>query len=294
MILVTGASGFIGKHVVKKLLDEQQEVLVIVRDIDRYKIQGTETVYKGDLSNISLLYPYLKQYHFETCIHLAWEGIPDYSFEMSSKNLQYGMNILKMCEEIGIPNLVIAGSCWEYENPTGNTRTDDRLSCENSFKAAKNSLHIMAHAFCKEHGIYLNWMRLFYVYGPGQREQSLIPYIINSFKNGKQPRLNGAFNKNDFVHVQDVAEAVVKVSCQHIYPETLNVGVGKSECVFDIVKIVAKQMDFSLDENQYECLNSVVNFYADADEMWEHYQWKAGISLEEGIAGMCEQRLKVD
>lgn len=291
MIFITGASGFIGRYVIRELLNQQQQVLCLVRDAKNYQQIGNEQVVEGCLGDLEQLEPVLNDKQIDTCIHLAWEGIPDYSYEMSCRNLDHGLRLLKVCKNIGVSNLVITGSCWEYENPFGCIKTDHPVSSANAFKAAKNSLHMMAHAFCKEHEIHLNWMRLFYVYGPGQREGSLIPYIIHSLKNGKKPELNGAYNQNDFVYVQDVAEAIAKVALNHKYTELLNVGSGEATRVIDIVMEVAKRYHIQIDENDYE-RKIGTNFFADKEEMKTNYGWSSKTSISEGVWAMQEKRGK--
>ena len=283
MIFVAGGTGFIGKHVIKKLIENQEEVVVLVRNVKGYVAQGREYVVKGTLGNSEPWKGELKRFSIDTCIHLAWEGIPDYSYEMSKRNLMHGLTVLDVCKELGIRNLIMTGSCWEYDNPHGSVSVDAPISDANAFKASKNALRMMAHAFCQENQIHFNWLRLFYVYGLGQREGSLIPHIIKCFREGKQPELNGAYNRNDFVYVSDVADAIVKVAENHTYPEILNVGSGCSTQVFSIVKMTAAAMGRTIDEGKYLKCDNNVDFYADKQEMRRDFSWETEISMEEGI-----------
>ncbi len=286
MILVTGAGGFIGKWVMKQLTENGKEVAALVRDAGKYGgVRRGEMIIEAALDDLSSATKTLQSLPIDTCIHLAWEGIPDYSYGMSKKNLQHGLEVLDLCRECGINNLVITGSCWEYKNPVGKISTEWPLDVSNSFKAAKNSLHAMAHAFCCEHDIHLNWLRLFYVYGPGQRNGSLIPTLINSFRKGEQPRLNGIYNENDFVYVGDVADAVVKCATNHGYPENLNVGSGKAVKVLDVAKLVAAEfgMDFHGDHPDEQNSHTSKSFYADGDEMLRQYGWYSETDMVAGI-----------
>lgn len=294
MILVTGGSGFIGRYVVNKLVAEGRKVLVVTRNKRYMQVPETDnvTIVETSLANIEDLISKLQDYDIKSCIHLAWEGIPDYSYEMSSKNLQYGLNILKICKRFGVKNLVITGSCWEYRNPEGSISVNSEIDYSNAFKAAKNSLHMMAHAFCVENGIHLNWMRLFYVYGPGQRSGSLIPHIIKCFEDGKQPELNGAYNENDFVYVEDAADAIVRCTLNHSYPETLNVGSGHATRVLDIVKMIAEEYDMPFDSVAYE-KRSGVSYYADGEEIKDTCGWKANVDMNTGIKNMIKEARKI-
>lgn len=287
-VLVTGASGFIGKYVVDELLQDKYQVIVLVRNPDNYQKIGKEIVVGGNLGKPDEMCLAIKDYEIHSCVHLAWEGIPDYSYEYSKKNLQYGMNILELCKECHISNLVITGSCWEYESPVGKIKETDLLSCGNHFKAAKNSLRMISEAFCKENDIHLNWLRLFYVYGEGQRSGSLIPYIIDSFKKGNPPQLNGAYNRNDFIYVRDVAKAI-KV-CIALKPEVtvMNIGSGVATEILEVVKITSQKVDIKFDETLYQKPDAINDFYADIDLAKQYLNWAPEVSLSEGIERMVQ------
>ena len=280
MVFVTGGSGFIGKYVVRRL--EGKKALVLVRDKANYQQQGDETVLEGSLQNMADWKSKMGEYPVDACIHLAWEGIPDYSYEMSERNLEYGLDILRLCREFQIRKLVIAGSCWEYGNPHGAVSVEAPIGYETPFQAAKNSLRMMAHAFCRENGIQLHWLRLFYVYGPGQREGSLIPYMLRCFRAGKQPELKGAYNQNDFVYVGDVAEAIVMAVKQKNMPELLNIGSGKSVQVLALAEMVATALDFGFHAEAYQQTSDAVNYWADMTGG----VWRAKYNLRDGVQDM--------
>lgn len=273
---------------VRKLLAGSGEVIVLVRDAAKYQALGAETVLQGNLSNPGAWEKTLKSSLPDTCIHLAWEGIPDYSYTVSSRNLTYGLNMLHACETAGIGKIVMTGSCWEYARPKGGVLVGAPLEFEKPFCAAKNSFRIMAHSFCREREIDMNWLRLFYVYGPGQRQGSLIPYIIKCLRDGRSPKLSGAYNKNDFVYVGDVADAIVKAANSYDLPELMNVGAGKSESVLSVAKKVADVMGVPLDTGRYTRPVACTDFFADADEMRRTWQWRPGLSLEDGIRAMVQ------
>ena len=284
MVLVTGATGFIGKYVVGELIRNKQKVVCLVRNTSKYIAVGDEEVLECNLTEIEILKKTLKSLEIDTFIHLAWEGIPDYSYKYSKKNLEIGMNVLEICKCLNVSKLIITGSCWEYADPKGAISTDYPIEYNNYFKAAKNSLHMMAHAFCEDNAIQLNWLRLFYVYGAGQREGSLIPHIINSIREGCQPELNGAYNENDFVNVRDVARVIVEVAMRNEKKEVLNVGRGETVRVLDIVEEVANQMDFIIDKEKYICKEGA-SFYADKAEMIKD-GIKCEIDIRDGVREM--------
>lgn len=289
MIFVTGASGFIGKYIVKRLLERKQQIIVLVRDQKRYERIGDELIIESDLEQLSSLVMQLSQYSIDTCLHLAWEGIPDYSYLLSKKNFSYGLAILELCQKLHILQLIITGSCWEYENPVGMVSETSDISYANFFKASKSSLRMFAEIFCKNYGIQLNWLRLFYVYGVGQKSESLLPYVIGSFLHGSQPQLNGAYNRNDFIYVSDVAEAIVM--CVEQKPKTvvMNVGSGQATEVLNIVKLVANRLGIrDLDVSKYKKSKDRTDFCADIQIIKRELGWSPTVKLENGINAMIE------
>lgn len=294
-VLLTGASGFIGAHVRKVLSDAGEEFVSLMRapkpDMAAYP---GELIVTGSLADIGELEYELTGVGIDACVHLAWEGIPDYSADFCMNNMEYGFNALRLCKLLGIKRLVMAGSCWEYLNPQGAVKEDAPLSYENPFKAAKNTLHIMAKDFCEKNGIALHWLRFFYVYGEGQREGSLIPYIVNSLKKGDRPTLNGAFNRNDFIHVSDVANAVLlslKRMREHSAYGVFNIGSGKAERVLDIAGTAADMLNVPFDASLYEAPETVpTGFRADITAAQNELGWAPQVDICEGI----ERYIKIE
>lgn len=287
-ILLTGASGFIGTHVRKALHEAGYEVVSLMRAPG-----GAMTPYpgerflKGTLAEADALEKNLSGIAIEACVHLAWEGIPDYSSEPSMKNMEYGFRVLRLCKHLGIKKLVVSGSCWEYAEPSGRISEDAPLSYENPFKTAKNTLHTIAEMFCRENGIACRWLRFFYVYGEGQRPGSLIPYVVRELERGTQPALSGAFNQNDFVYVSDAAEAVCK-SLDSMEGEpscgTFNIGSGQAVRVLDAAEAAARILRVNFDSMLYgPPAVPPTAFWANISAAEKHLLWRPRVSLEEGL-----------
>ena len=287
-ILLTGASGFIGTHVRKALHEAGHEIISLVRTSGGAMAPYPgETFLTGTLAEAGALEQSLSGITMDACVHLAWEGIPDYSSEPSIKNMEYGFRVLRLCKQMEIKKLVISGSCWEYEKPSGMISENAPLSYENPFKTAKNTLHTIAEMFCRENGIAVHWLRLFYVYGEGQRPGSLIPYVVRELRSGVCPVLGGAFNQNDFVHVSDVAQAVCK-SLDSMEGEpscgTFNIGSGEAVRVLDVVAAAARILQVNIDLSLYEPpAVPPAAFWANISAAEEHLLWRPRISLKEGL-----------
>lgn len=292
-IFITGGTGFIGSYVVKKLLKEGHQIILFTRKSNVQIIKNDNLfVVTGALDSIENSISEIERYMPEVCIHLAWEDIPDFSYMKCKLNLNYGIRLLEVCKQIGIKKIIIAGSCWEYAQPVGIISEEWKLSDSSYFAAVKNSLKLLANAFCSENTIDLVWLRFFYVYGIGQKKSSLIPYIITKIKKGEQPVLKGAHNVNDFIYVEDVAEAVVLSMMLKGTDNIINIGSGKGYEVADIALLIAKKLQFNLDEKQFNTCKRSTYFWSDNSKAKKLLDWSPRISLERGIDKMLKSEVE--
>lgn len=280
-IFVTGGTGFIGKHLVRKLQERGHSLLLLsqkpLEDID---------FIEGDLADIDKWKAEVEKFKPDACIYLAWEGLPDYSAVISIRNLEYGIKLFRFLAEIGCKTILSTGTCWEYGQQSGKLSEDMALKPLNAFTAAKNSLHWLGKEIAKENNMQFIWTRLFYVYGPGQRETSLIPYLINCAKTGKTPEIKNPSNKNDFIYITDVVRAIVLLLKHCKKGGIYNIGSGKLTAVKDIVEIIAKKFDI------YEEWKNIIplkintlatNFYADISKIKGEIDWELKVGIEQGI-----------
>ena len=210
-VLITGASGFIGTSVLHKLMkdSENHKILSLSR-----KASSIEKVQKKnlecesfDFSNLKLYQNRIKDFQPEVLIHLAWEGIPDFSLEMSLKNLTNSINLFRFVLSLdSCKKVIVSGSCFELDKLYGECLESEVGKPRDYFTWAKHSLNQYLSVKCIDEDVIFNWFRIFYLYGPGQREESLIPTLIKSINKSEIPKINTPKNINDFVYVEDVAK----------------------------------------------------------------------------------------
>ncbi len=281
-ILITGGTGFIGRYTVPMLSASGHELLVLSREPAEHAHTSERTVFiKGDLSEPSAWQESIRAFKPEVTLHLAWEGIPDYSAKTSAKNLVEGLRFFEFLAETGCKKLVSSGSCWEYEPVAAQLDESASLNFHSAFPAAKNALHFLGSHLAKERGMQFVWARLFYVYGPGQREISLIPHLIEQHRLNKKPELKTPDACNDFVHVRDVAEALALLVEKHIgQPDAVyNVGSGYLTGIKDIVR-------FIYDGPFKMARLKTGGFYADIENIRRDVGWQPKTDIEAGIAEM--------
>jgi nucleoside-diphosphate-sugar epimerase len=289
-ILITGGSGFIGKPVLNTLIKniDNVEILNLTRKKLNLNSKHLEN-YKCDLSSPKTYLSKIEEFAPEVVIHLAWEGIPDFSLEMCTKNILTSISFIESITKIkSCKKIIITGSCFEYNNKIGICNEDDVIVPKDYFTFAKKTILSFLELECNKYKIEYNWARLFYVYGPNQRSGSLIPTLIETLKSNKIPDLRTPKNANDFIHVNDVAEGINKMIFNKLNSGIYNLGSGFSTPVIEVTKIIEiatlkdTKLTNQLLQNSIETIKSV-DFYADIQKSKKELSWVPNISLQTGI-----------
>ena len=286
-VIITGASGFIGRPLSKKLSLMGHDVLGISRKI--IHDNSSITWLKANLAIPSSYENSIKEFCPEVIIHLAWQDIPDFSYEKSQLNLDQSKRFISFIVSIkSCKKLLIPGSCWEYSQPEGKCKISNQALPSNDFTLAKNSLRLWTEILCKEHLINVAWFRVFYAYGPGQRSDSLIPSILKSLKIGSLPDINTPQNANDFIYIEDVVSAFLTAVNNKFQSGVYNLGSGSSTPVLDVCRIaeniVLNSSSLTKSLNQKTINKSKdIDFWADITETKRIFEWEPKITLIEGI-----------
>lgn len=272
-IFITGSTGFIGKHVVKKLKENKNNELFLL---------------SKDLADIKKWKKEVEIFKPDAVIHLAWQGIPDYGPETSVKNLNYGLELFKFLAEIKCKWILAAGSCWEYGGQSGKISENIPAKPINDFTKAKNSLYLQGKKIAKKNNTQFLWTRFFYVYGPGQKETSLIPYLIKCIKEEKVPEIKNPYAKNDFIFVEDLAAAIVKLVEKKAKGGIYNIGSGYPTPVQEIIKIIYDNFKLELQKKNATPGTTDIysDFWADISKIKKNIGWQPKTKIKEGIKKM--------
>ena len=259
-ILITGGSGFIGIPVLNTLIKNIDDVVIL--NLTRNNLDSNSKQvenYKCDLLNPKTYLSRVQEFQPEVLIHLAWEGIPDFSLEMCTKNVLLSISLIEIITKVkSCKKIITTGSCFEYNNKIGMCNEDDTVIPKDYFTFAKKTVLSFLELECSKNNIEYCWARLFYVYGPNQRSGSLIPTLIATLKSGKIPDLRTPKNENDFIHVNDVADGLMKLTLKNIQSGIFNFGSGISIPVADVSRIVELAIT-GTDQLTNELINKTIN-----------------------------------
>jgi len=278
-IFITGGSGFIGKNLIPLL--NEHELLCLSHSKNIVENSENLKTIAGDLSKPESYIDALKDFKPDCCIHLAWYGLPDYSIKNNTKNLLSGINLIENLVAIGCNKIFAVGSCWEYGNALGAVKEIDVPVEPGIFASFKSSLRIISESICNESNTTLLWGRIFFVYGPGQRKNSLIPSCFHSLKNADELKINNPLAKNDFVYILDVVENIRVLIESEDNAGIYNIGSGKSSAVWEVVNSVATEL--GLPEPYKDMSITTDGSWADMSKMIIQ-GWTPKFSLESGIS----------
>jgi len=255
-ILVTGATGFIGNHLVNELLKNNSiEIIATSRNIKKAKTFDWYTKVKYiqyDFDNISDINLYDFFERPDKMIHLAWDGLPDYNNLIHiEKNLFNNYWFIKNMVRNGLKDISITGTCLEYGMVNGCLNEDIETKPINSYAIAKDSLRKFIIELNKNLDFNYKWIRLFYMYGEGQSKKSLLFLLDNAIKNKeKEFNMTGGEQLRDFLHIKDVVKNIILISNQNDFKnEIVNCCSGKPISVRCLVENYLLKQNYNMKLN---------------------------------------------
>jgi nucleoside-diphosphate-sugar epimerase len=217
-VTLTGATGFVGGQILRNLLERGCSVRVLVRDPSRLHgipAHGAlEIVQTPDLfaEGTDRLEELLEA--SETLVHAAWYAEPG-KYLTSPLNLACltgTLNLASAFVAVGGKRFVGVGTCAEYDPSAGLMTTDTRLAPNTLYAACKASAFQVLRCFLGTEGVSFAWCRIFYLYGEGEDERRLVPYMRRQLGAGQEVLLTRGDQVRDFLDVKDAARMIADVT----------------------------------------------------------------------------------
>ena len=210
-IMVTGASGYIGRHVISKLLARGVEVVAV--DLINRNIPYGVNVYCGDMLKDSGFIDSLPL--CDVLLHLAWQDGFIHNASSHLVNLPFHFDFIKRMAERGVPQIAVMGSMHEVGYWEGAIKEDTPCNPFSMYGIAKNALRQALMVEFKNKSKIFQWLRGFYIYGDDHFNNSIFTKLLEAAEAGKNlfPFTNGK-NKYDFLHVEELAQRIVSTVMQ--------------------------------------------------------------------------------
>ena len=214
-VIVTGAAGFVGRHVISELLKRRHEIIAVDCDLEKAKEMPwfkKVTFHSNDIFDPKL--DHIKEFGTpDVIIHLAWSGLPNYKelfhFE---KNLPNDYNFIKKIVTAGVKHILITGTCFEYGMQSGQLSEETITMPSNPYALAKDTLRKFLQQLQVKNSFILQWVRLFYMYGPGQNPNSLLAKLDKAIDDGEKIfNMSGGEQLRDYMPIEEVAYNLVSL-----------------------------------------------------------------------------------
>jgi nucleoside-diphosphate-sugar epimerase len=283
--MLTGATGFVGRHTLTALTAAGHEVHAVARQrgADVAGVSWHEVDLLAGCDVVSDVEP-------EILIHLAWYAEHG-KFWSSVENVRWveaSLALLRAFAAAGGRRVVMAGSCAEYEWSRELYPEDAPLRPATLYGAAKCGLQTVASAFSEQAGIELAWGRLFFLYGPFEAEGRFVPSLVTALLRGEPARMTEGSQRRDFLHTADAGAAFAMLADSDL-AGAINVASGTALALRELAGRIARLLDaeellqigaLGMPDGEPPAL------VADVGRLRDEVGFTPGIALEDGLAGV--------
>ena len=293
-VLVTGATGFIGSHLTRRLVLEGAKVSIISRPgANTFRIDDILDkirIYHLDLIDYDLVEQAVKDIRPQKVFHLAGHTNVErgfYTVNDSIQDIQYTVNLLRSLQDIGYDCFIYTGTCEEYGNNPVPFKEDQRLNPVSPYSASKAATTLYCQMFYKTLGCSIVILRPFLAYGPYQNPSRFISNIILSALEKKELKMTGGEQTREFNYVSDIVDGFIKASItKKAIGEIINIGNGieytLKEVVEKITSIIGNPVKVSYGALPYRP-GETWHFYCDNTKAKRLLNWEPKIDLDTGL-----------
>jgi len=301
-VLVTGGAGFIGSHLVEKLLKEDYTVIVLDNlsfgKAENLNLKNRRlSLFKGDVCDKEIVKKVLKD--VEIVFHLA--ALVDVPFSVRNPvlvnqvNVCGSLNILKESMKNDAEKFIYASSCAVYGEPQYLPINEEHPTIPlTPYAVSKLAVEKYCQVFWKLYGFKTVSLRLFNVYGPRQESKSysgVISRMINLLRSGELPIIFGDGSQTrDFVYVSDVVDAFYKAMNSKQCVGEINIGSGKEISIIELAKILMEKFGLKNVEPKYAepRAGDIKRSWANIEKAKHLLGYKPRFSLDEGLDALLK------
>lgn len=296
-VIITGYTGAVGTALIKEMVKNNIQVIAVCRPSSNNptEIQSEKlvSIIECDLSKLKNLPKLIKQ-KCDVFYHFAWDGThgdPRNDIFKQNLNVKYSLDAVISAKELGCKVFIGAGSQAEYGHVDGTISSFSACNPENSYGAAKLSAGNMTRILCKQLGIRHEWCRIVSLFGPNDREYTMIMSSLLKMMNSERVSFTKAEQTWDYIYNMDAARAFRLVAERGRDGSVYCFGSGKSRKLKDYIismrDIVNPKLEVGIGEIDYYP-GQVMNLDIDISNLTKDTGFKPQYSFEDGILETIE------
>lgn len=292
-VIVTGANGFIGSHLVMRLNEMGIDVIALVDPrFDDSSIQGLSnvTIIAFSLQAIESLYSDERLKGADIVYHLAWSGVHA-SYRNSEneqlQNINYCIDVLKLACHFHISKVLIPGSAAEVSCGDGMISGTESPAPSDMYSATKVAARYLCLTYARQHELTLIWPLITSIYGPGRDDNNLISYAIKTLLKGEKPSFTKLEQQWDYLYIDDLINALVALGDKGrngVYPVGSGLNRKMSEYVEIIRQLINPNLPLGIGDLPYKNPNKIDNQKMDISALKRDTDFLPCMSFEKGIS----------
>lgn len=216
--LLTGATGFVGRQVLRALGEKGVRIRMVVREGNQRQLEKLEGI-ESIVTTIDLFAESADWWadvckDIDTVIHVAWYAEPG-KYLQSAKNVDCligTLHLAKGAAQAGVKRFVGIGTCFEYDLTGGILSVDTPLRPLTPYAGAKAAAFMALSQWLPQQGVAFTWCRLFYLHGEGEDARRLVPYLRTKLAAGEPAELTSGSQIRDFIDVREAGQLIVETS----------------------------------------------------------------------------------
>jgi UDP-glucose 4-epimerase len=292
-VLLTGASGFVGSHVLARFLRAGEHTVAIVLRPGRtprriqHLLDSIEVI-AGDLAQPEALVEPVRRFVPEIVVHAAW-AVPSTKNRDNTEHadhVSHTIELVKLAHAAGARHFVGLGSQAEYGAAANRADEEHPAQPTTLYGTAKLCAGLLAGKLCARFGIRFAWLRLFAAYGPGEDPDWLIPSMCRALLAGLRPATTRGEQVADYLYVEDAADAIYRVAILPSANGIFNLGSGQGHTVREVIEcvrdLVAPQAQIGFGELAY-APDQVMHMEAKINRLQVATGWQPETDLATGL-----------
>lgn len=233
-VIITGANGFIGSSLIKKMVANNVEVVAVDITFAGDRLPSSDLIIKVESGVDTDLADKIPAGEYDAFYHLAWRGVngadkADPSVQLA--NIQMAVDCANICKKLNVEKLLCAGTV--AENATFSLHNLEKTSGGMMYGVAKHACRLILEDYCKNIGQQFVWMQFSNIYGIGNKTGNLVSYTLGELLAGKKATFGPALQPYDFIYVDDLIEAVYRLGAKDTKKSFYFIGSGSHRILKD-------------------------------------------------------------